>query len=112
MVIYSLCFDGAEYTVYATGCFSITGCSPLGEKFKLGIASKIQVVSNELLVVLHTDPNLGEFDVDGSVVLYRIVMGLEKWRLEVIEIIDINYLNSKLTTPLNEFKPADFSVVR
>ena len=55
MVVYSLCHDGTEFTVYATGCFSITGCSPLGEKFKLGRASKIQVVSNELLVVLHSD---------------------------------------------------------
>lgn len=77
MIIYSLCHDGTEFTVYATGCFSITGCSPLGEKFKLGMASKIQVVSNELLVVLHTNPNNSEFVENGTIVLYRIVMGLE-----------------------------------
>ncbi|CAD8104503.1 unnamed protein product [Paramecium primaurelia] len=112
MVVYSLCNDGTEFTVYATGCFSITGCSPLGEKFKLGTASKIQVVSNELLVVLHTDTNNPELFQDGKIVLYRIAMGLDDWRLEIIEVIDTNYLNSKLTTPLQDFRPADFSVVK
>ncbi|CAK68644.1 unnamed protein product (macronuclear) [Paramecium tetraurelia] len=112
MVVYSLCNDGTEFTVYATGCFSITGCSPLGEKFKLGVASKIQVVSNELLVVLHTDADHPELIQDGKIVLYRIAMGLDNWKLEVIEIIDLNYLNSVLATPLEDFKPADFQVVK
>ncbi|CAD8171962.1 unnamed protein product [Paramecium pentaurelia] len=112
MIIYSLCNDGTEFTVYATGCFSITGCSPLGEKFKLGMASKIQIISNELLVVLHTDINNPELVQEGKIVLYKIVMGLQAWKLEVIEIIDLNYLNSKLTTPLNDFRPADFSIVK
>lgn len=39
-------------------------------------------------------------------------MGLDDWRLEIIEVIDTNYLNSKLTTPLQDFRPADFSVVK
>ncbi|CAD8123491.1 unnamed protein product [Paramecium sonneborni] len=112
MVVYSLCNDGKEFTVYATGCFSITGCSPLGEKFKLGRASKIQVVSNELLVVLHSDSNNPELIQDGQISLYKIVMGLDEWRLELIENINLNYLNQILPIPLKDFRPADFQVVK
>ncbi|CAK84019.1 unnamed protein product (macronuclear) [Paramecium tetraurelia] len=111
MIIYSLCHDGTEFTIYATGCFSITGCSPLGEKFKLGTASKIQLISNQLLVVLHSDTSNPELYQDGKIVLYKIIMGVQKWRLDIVEVIDLHYLNSKLTTPLNDFRPTDFSVV-
>ena len=56
LVVYSLCHDGEQFSVYATGCFSITGCSPLGAKFTLGkTVAKIQVVNNEVLAVLHTN---------------------------------------------------------
>lgn len=55
LIIYSLCQDKREYAIYATGCISVTGCSPLGEKFKLGQASKIQLIENEVLIVLHGD---------------------------------------------------------
>ena len=39
-------------------------------------------------------------------------MGVKDWSLETLDVLNLNTLNSKLTTPLTDFRPADFYVVR
>ncbi|CAK68643.1 unnamed protein product (macronuclear) [Paramecium tetraurelia] len=111
LLIYTLCEDKGQYSIYVTGCLSVTGCSPLGEKFKIEQASKIQLIDNDIMVVLHTD-NFQYSDVDGRIVIYQLKKGLKTWNLEVLDVIATQTLNSQLESPLEYFRPSDFTVIK
>ncbi|CAD8121096.1 unnamed protein product [Paramecium sonneborni] len=111
LLIYALCEDKGQYSIYVTGCISVTGCSPLGEKFRLEQTSKIQLIDNDIMVVLHTN-NLEYSDVDGRIAIYQIKKGLYTWNLEVLDVIATQTLNSQLHQPLEYFRPSDFTIIK